>query len=422
MVNMEIAATNFRGRHSLIVGRSALLVLALVTTAFLTFRLTWIGHYPLTIAPFSVVLLLLLLIRVRLTLRTLLLLCIAAAYPILVFCVNAFFLGGVGTSPASFAQSYALWFANISAFILGTTLPTRWQIDLAPPAFICLALLCFIGLAQWLIGNVLGHASEIVFFGSRQYTGGWAATPHFTSNDVLRAPGFYYEPSMFGRVAMSFAAICAMSRHHPLATIIMAALIVATTQSPSAGILYAVVLGFLFSNEEAAFTPRFRAVFWMLLLGSLVYAFRDRFLEVFSGADAPTSSSIRIYLSFLVVSEALLHFPLGVALSVNESLASTTAAFQFVEEAKITNGIYELFLYTGFPGLGLVAGLVIWALTSFRRGNWTRGWLILFVLLSPIASSSFLSFEGNFVLIAVLLHYRMVSQRQRQAHVIRDRQ
>jgi hypothetical protein len=97
------------------------------------------------------------------------------------------------------------------------------------------------------------------------------------------------------------------------------------------------------------------------------------------------------------LSQLFAEYPLGApfgsnSLVVQNTIAGTVANF---EESKITNGIYEIWLYTGIPGVLAVLYILFLAVRNMIRGHKERALSQLFLVFGTVASSSLLSVESS---------------------------
>lgn len=383
-----------------------------------SFRIAWLGStYPLTLAPFGCALLLIVFCTryidgvlesggAALTLLGLL------GYPLLIFALQS---GGRETvvSGSQFFLSYALWAANGTMLVAAISSPIKQPYNLGRLIFSVLVVFVCFGVLQSVASNVFGDASFLSVWKDHSFNGEHPIS-RFFRNGMFRPPSFVYEPSMFGRLCVLCIACCLFLGYRSFGAIVIGAVGAMTSMSAGA-ILF---LGTVVAIWLIGYRERPTLTWKVLIAGLIALVLASSFMVNFvinrlSELSSTTYSSglVRLSAPRLVLEASFRDYPFGAPLGSNVTLTSVSAYFRALSgtETRMTNGIYELLLYTGWFGVALLIGAVVWLGISVAKLNWRLS-LIIFVMLSAtVVSSSFLAFENTLQLLPVLLAFRIGS-------------
>jgi Na+-transporting methylmalonyl-CoA/oxaloacetate decarboxylase gamma subunit len=163
-----------------------------------------------------------------------------------------------------------------------------------------------------------------------------------------------------------------------------------------------------FATYFSSFSKKGLAALAILVV--VMYGFSQFIEERSSGAFDPSYNStyVRLILPLDAISQLLAEYPFGApfgsnSLVVQNTIAGSVANF---DEGKITNGIYEIWLYTGIPGVLIVLYILFLAVRNIIRGRRKRALSQLFLLFGTVASSSLLSVESSLLTALIILAAR----------------
>ena len=380
--------------------RSGLLktAIVLVVVVFLYTPIAHIEDYSVTIGGVAAALLLCFaLARIRYRSGDLAYLFLIFAYPVLVYCGHWLSGSIYAVDGFRFFKSYALWCASVLIMFSGFRLDPKVVGGIGWRFVLCVVLLpaIFQYVLRKFFGSGLGFEMVAPFIEDRL---------EILDGDLMRAIGTYYEPSMLGRVTATLCAIVLMTERR--AAFPAAAGVVAVVVSQSFAGLSLLLM--TFATYFSSVSKKGLAAAAILIV--VMYGFSQFIEERSSGVFDPSYNStyVRLILPLDAMSQLLAEYPFGVpfgsnSLVVQNTIAGTVANF---EESKITNGIYELFLYTGIPGVLAVLYIFILAVRNIIRGHRERALSQLFLLFGTVASSSLLSVESSLLTALIILAAR----------------
>jgi hypothetical protein len=203
-------------------------------------------------------------------------------------------------------------------------------------------------------------------------------------------------------------AICLFQGRSLSSIIAIFAINIVTTQSLGLLIFGALVIMFF-----ARIT--LKHVLLVLLCATLgVIVFADFVLgRISGGEDISTDSTyIRMVIPLDALSVTLADYPFGVPIGANAAVVQNTIYGKYLNfaETKITNGLYELILYFGWPGILVVAALTALMLYSYAIGQRAVAVILANLLLATAVSSSYLSIESSLLLYVLVASLRSAEQ------------
>lgn len=352
--------------------RFVMLVVA-VSLVMLHFVVVQFAKYQLTVAPFTIVLLLLLLFPIRFTIPSLLLFLTLLVFPL----INLPQVIGDSAAIVKFSRTYALWaFAVVVACICLGSSQIRTTLAIGKASSVVILIVTFVCIAQ--VAMVLNFGSTGLFsiFGDNLY-GGSPNLERFVGN-INRAIGFYYEPSFCALVLVSMVVIQLLEEKLNWLVIGVAAIGVVVTTSVSGIVaLLALVAMFVISSPPQAHQSvrsKWQGLILVLTIVSVgviaAVEYKDYLLTRGSeiGRDG-SSIHYRLVAPIAIVKDVLLSRPFGMAFGRMESAASE---YQMLNGDVITetidNGIYLLIFYFGWIAFFALSWLVLYVVyLAIRR-------------------------------------------------------
>lgn len=323
---------------------------------------------------------------------------LALIWPLIIFSFNNSPVDTYSVSSLEFAKTYALWIVSTSLIWLGFQRNAPFvQWDQRPVLIILTALGClqFFGINYF--GTRIGY--EIVdplvsfeLFDSYLQIG---------QASISRAIGTYYEPSMFGRVVVTLAAMLWLRRRNAFFPAIVVAITMITSRSFGFLLLSIIIFIIAYSRSAARI---FIGIFISILVLYLMRDFVGERLN-FSGRGL-SSTDIRLLLPLEPLSHVLLDNPGGLPFGANEVFTRVNLISSRFHEEKITNGVYELILYFGAIGISVLAYVIYVFSRKVIAGDVSDAMIAVFLLLSTVASSSFFSIESSLLLYLFIVSAR----------------
>ena len=322
-----------------------------------------------------------------------------SVYPLFVYFVHSAFGSAWSVDLSEFAGSYALWIVSAALLVSAYLTPVT---DIRVPENLLLAVLTSLGFLQFIMARLFGSTIGFDIIAPLISFDIYDSYLALLQTEFARAMGTYYEPSIFGRIVATLAAMLLVKSRQPLLPIFY--IVVNTITSQSFGLL---AMGFLiFAVWYGKLSARWIPLAFVTTLALIAsYGFIATRLE---GVTEQGSTYIRLIAPLEALYAVLSQYPIGLPLGSNEIVVRYLLAPAGFAEAKITNGVYELILYSGLLGVGLtLAGLLIMLrLTAF--GHKTAALTVMMLIFATVASSSFLSIESSlllFIFILSLRHY-----------------
>jgi hypothetical protein len=300
-----------------------------------------------------------------------------------------------------FLKSYALWCSSVLVMFLGFRLDPKLVQGIGWRFILLVVLLP--GIFQYISANFFG--SWIGFTVMAPFIDGRLFLfKEMIGENVVRAVGTYYEPSMLGRVLATLCAIILMTEGR--------------ARVPAAGGSVAIVVSRSFAGLSLLLMTFATYLFNFSrkgLLGStllIVFAFsfwgfiEERASGAFDASD--NSTYVRLILPLRAISQLLSEYPFGAPFGSNSLVVKLTIAGTLLgfDEHKITSGIYEILLYTGIVGVLTVLYIFILAVGNIMKGHKEPALSQLFLLFGTVASSSLLSVESSLLTTLLILAAR----------------
>ena len=380
------------------------LVLAgVAAVVLLQFQFITLGTFPLTIAPLLLFLLLGRCLVLRPSLSGTIILLVVVFYPFGV----ALFEQNFDTS--HFLRTYALWVTAFGALVAALTLPIkRTTLDLTTPAFFGLLVTSSFSILQYLLGKA-GNYALYSIWGNHSYFGGYDPTQH----GIIRASGFYLEPSFNALVMVTLLTVVFLSgtvRQRKVALVFaVGGLLVTQSVAGAVGLALAVILLRVPKGGRAGASSWIPGV--VLLAG--FFSFQG-FVTYLSGRASSllvlgSSANYRLVAPLTVVNDVLLNHPLGRPLGTIQSTLSGFGLLNGVSVGtSLDTGPYYLVFYTGWLGLIGLTLTLIWALPSLRSARAASGprGLALVVLVMLFYTGGVILPEFVFLAIILILSWR----------------
>lgn len=295
-----------------------------------------------------------------------------------------------------FVQSYGLWTISSILIWLGFQNVRLWSSWDVRPALV-----------------VMTAIGALQFFGARIFGTFWGFTlvqplvgfdlfksylPLQTAQ-TARAIGTYYEPSMLARVSVTLATMLLVRTNRLWLPMLFIAANFVTTLSVGLVVLAAGTLAFYYGRFSR------RTIQGLIALAILLVPLQGFLSERLVGQQSE-SAYRRVVAPLLVLPTVLAHYPIGVPFGANELVVERTIGKSGYGEQKITNGVFELLLYMGVIGIGIVIWLLVLLIRYTVAGQRRFALTLLFLLLSTAASSSFFSIESSLLLYLFIVHLR----------------
>ncbi len=404
---------------------------------FLHFMFCKVGSYPLTIAPFSLAFFLF--VSYQINLKSIWLGAVVfLALPFLILAWSL--LGQEHPDVVHYFRTYGLWsFAALSVLIAYKSTPAasgreRWKLEKV--ALVSLAILSLFSLAQVVL--YAGWKSYGLYnpFGEHQYLGQYDAS-RFAGISVVRAPGFYLEPSFNAFVFISLYVICMLARFRLWASSAFTLLGLFVAQSMTGVLAYIaiwllIVLKAQFGRDAPGKSEWIRAGVINLTLAALI-AYTGGF-SVF-GASAhnaqsalnaqtrleelampSTSGNYRLIAPLPVLRDVLSTAPLGKPLGQIEKTLGSYHLLNGSEQGKsLDNGMYLLIFYFGWIAVAFLVFLGIkMAKMISSAGSSTNALIVLgYVLTSLQFSGGILLPEYVLLLVMILYQFKIYTSEPR---------
>jgi hypothetical protein len=384
-------------------------LLLLFSIVFLYTPLYFIGDYAVTVGGVCAVIVLAATVLANgSNVRGVEYLVAAIVYPVIVYAAHVAFGTKYAVDFSRFILSFCLWVLSASivwaAFQRKCLLLAQW----AYPALVGLTALGsiqFVGakyLGTWIGFDIVAPLVSFDLYDS--YLG-------LGVSDKLRAIGTYYEPSMFGRVIVTLMAICLFQGRSLSGIIAIFAVNIVTTQSFGLLIFGALVIMFFVRIS-------LKHILLVLLCSAFGFiVFYDFVLGRISGGEEISTDStyIRMVIPLDALSVTLTDFPFGVPIGANAAVVQNTIYGKYLNfaETKITNGLYELILYFGWPGILVAAALTALMFFAYATGQRAVAIIVANLLLATAVSSSYLSLESSLLLYVLIASLRSSEQGSR---------
>ncbi|MBQ0943122.1 hypothetical protein KAK07_07220 [Ideonella sp. 4Y16] len=363
---------------------------------FLHFVLVRPLNFPLTLAPFALVFFLSGTYRLSgllSDLRAISLITLVLALPML----GALQIGYDGADGIQFLRTYALWCTAAMSILAASLAPASVKADIATPALAAL-LAITICVALQAITSQNGDRTFFNFFGSHQYFGE-IELETLATDDRLRPPGFYLEPSFCAYVITNLTAICLLQDRHRGVSIALGVISILFIQSLTGLIAFGVILLFYTATQQRSQrTINARAVTAALLAAGpfifLVWFFYADYVASRTAQvdEVGSSTYYRVVGLLPVLSDTLIEYPFGYALGrVREIVPKYLIPHGNGYGESIDNGLYLLIFYFGWIGL-----IAVFLLIYKFFGLWYRGQAKLALCLLVVLLGSF--FNGGIML------------------------
>ena len=335
-------------------------------------------------------------------LRALLLLAIAGEFPLGVYALHLYLGTPYGLEFSSFRNSFILW--SVSSTLLIAAFTTKARAPDIPLNTLLIALVS-LGAFQFFMarffGNTIGYdlVAPLTW-----YEDIYDTYLRIAATESARAIGPYYEPSIYGRIIVTLAAIKLMQTGRPYLP--LAFMFVTAITSLSVGTMLLAFLVFLvwYGRPSPQWIP-------MLLVATVAVAIGYGYVEARITDDLLHEGSTwtRLIGPLSAIGTVTWNYLVGVPLGANQIVTERLLMPLGVREEAITNGSYEFILYTGFAGLGMLVFGILTMLRNLAAGSRSLALALMMLLIGTVVSSSFLSIEST------LLFYIFIVAARRSA-------
>lgn len=334
---------------------------------------------------------------------------------------------GEAINIVEFLRTYALWAFSSLTILFSYKLPILARHvnseSLEKAAFACLVVLCAFSLTQTVAFAGLGSTVLYNPFGQHQYLGEYDVS-RFANARIIRAPGFYLEPSFNAFVITSLYAICLLGNFRLWISSILTLSALFFIQSVTGLIVFIVIWLLVLMNIQFG-KSKARKTWGRLGIVNLVLALAIMFsggvggIVKAPGADAATrlteinapgsSGYYRMVAPLTVIRDVLTYNPLGKPLGhIEETLVKYQLKNGQQQGTSLDNGLYLLVFYFGWLGVVFIAFLIVNILKQIGSPTGSNKVLALgFVLASLNFSGGILLPEYIFLLILVLYQFRL---------------
>ncbi len=302
-----------------------------------------------------------------------------------------------------FFRSYSLWVVSVLAISLSFS---RRKIVLPQTIFPLILLILALMITQTLgksFGTSIGYDIVIPLLRID------ASNSYLNLANTTRAIGFYYEPSMCGRVLTTLCFIDYSLSGKAIRNLAAWAACLLLTQSIGVIILGAILSLVLIARSA-------RGILLLTIFGAfatvLAMPFVTLRMERESQNTDESSSYRRTQAPLDTIRFSITKYPAGVPIGSAETLAHITGYDKKTGEVKITNGTYEFLTYFGVISFVIVGILTCFFIYYMTIGNRERAAAIIYIMISTALSGSYLSIESS-LLTALFVGSMMVSEQRK---------
>jgi hypothetical protein len=384
-------------------------ILVAVAVIFLHFQIVVVSGFPLTIAPFVVVLLLT--VWRRVATKSLGAWLLLTALLLLPFVNMRQMTGATGGEATDFLRTYSLWcFSCVTlwstVFLSSRRRSATSASGLPTVAFTCLIIIaafCFVQVAAW---RFMGNEALYNPFGSHQYLYAMSVSGALAGG-LVRAKGLFLEPSFCALVILTLWVVCLLYRYKVLASSVVATLGIALTRSVVGLLAGAVLILVLWSTarRDQYWPIRFVSVLAVCILVATTLFdsgtyMGGRLLEV----QRPSSSGYwRVTAPIIMMRQALMTYPTGVILGHSSQYVASFGVLRGnAVGSSVDNGIQNLVFYFGWLGLAGVLALAYLVVGYVLRRDQPAALATSYLLLALLFTGGILVPEYAFLQILVL--------------------
>jgi len=337
---------------------------------------------------------------------------VAITAPVCIYLMHLIVGSTYAIEPQRFILSFGLW--SVSAILIWCSFQ-KYTLVNNPNVLWSLIILGILGAAQF-FGQTILH-SDFAYRLVAPILSIDLYDSYVVNSDGSfdRAIGTYYEPSMFGRVVATLITMLFIQTRSLIRPAAFFALSLVTVRSLGMVALGGVNILLLYREFPRSFFYMMAAL--ALSLTILPTFIADRVHE--ADPDAGFSSTyIRLVLPLEPLGELLQQYPLGLPIGSNAKFVENTIAKNYnFEEAKITNGLYELVMYFGVVAVIGIVIAIYYMIKAVTQKETNKALIIAYLLLSTAVSSSYLSIESSLLTYFFIAAMRFIGRPRQLAQM-----
>jgi hypothetical protein len=303
-----------------------------------------------------------------------------------------------------FFRSYSLWVVSVLAISLSFS---KKRIVVPRGIFTLILLILALMAAQTFgksFGTSIGYDIIIPLLRID------ASKSYLDLANTTRAIGFYYEPSMCGRVLTTLCFIDYSLSGKTLRNLAVWVACLLLTQSIGVIILGAVLSLVLIARSTRGILV---LIIFSVFATVLAMPFVASRMERESQNTDESSSYRRTQAPLETIKFSIASYPAGVPIGSAETLAHLTGYDKKTGEIKITNGTYEFATYFGVISFIIIGVLIYLSIYYISIGNRERAAAIIYIMISTALSGSYLSIESS-LLTGLFIGGMMVSEQRKR--------
>lgn len=378
---------------------------------FLHFMFVPLGGYALTPAPFALILFLGVCYTPRLPKLVVLLWVFLLTLPFLNLLVPR-----EEVDYLEFAKTYLLWASAATVILVALGAKVRgnsyW---VGRAAFISLTIITIYSVAQVVLYQFFSSALLYNPFGEHQFLYQYDVLLHSV---IIRAPGFYLEPSYNAFVVTSMLIITIISNYRPTYALALAAIAFLVIKALSGVLVYMFILaGYLVLRGSRKQIVASGAILVGILLAASVSGVGSYMVGRIASINVEgTSTQYRIIAPLPIVGDVLTNHFSGLPFGTTEQVLLDYGLVLGESNvgSSLDNGLYILIFYFGWIAIGAAAfaGLAGAFLFRIKASNL---YVIGFLFLSLFYSGGIFSPEYIFIITLVIYAWRTSKDSKLQA-------
>jgi putative colanic acid polymerase len=377
---------------------------------FIHFTPVSILGFPLTLAPFAILVFLLTHFKLSIHRNVLYLFILLIFAPIIIYIV--FIVLGGWSEPLEFMTTYLLWIYAVFGMMLSLFSKPRIISDHSKDFITALLIVVLFSVAQVLFVKLFSSALLYQPFGDFSYMGGGG----LISENLVRAPGLFLEPSFNAFIMFFLASVIVMKNPRIKGNILILVLSGIGVLVTTSIIGVVSILGLIFFLSLNLIVKKNKVLFYVFILLSIAVLITlndflftlDRFNEINTEG---TSGYWRLIAPLIITSEVLFQYPLGVPFGhMQDFIIPLGILHGGSVGSTLDNGMYVLLFYFGWLGVYFV----LWMFYMFVKEIYHRNirgmvfwWFVIFSL--QFSGGIFLP-EYMFFLLLVIYQYRNVAR------------
>lgn len=379
--------------------------MVILSIIFLHFMWARPAGFPLTLAPFAIIVLICVYIKKTLPAFGLVVGAFLMSWP---FVVCAMYLSeGQRVDFLEFIRTYALWAFAISTLVIVTLFPLRKKFSYPKEflfAMMIVVIYSFMQINAWKMFN-----STVFYnpFGNHTYMGEYDVS-RWANEYLTRAPAFYLEASFNAFVIFFLTSALMISRFRNKTLALLVGWIGIVISGSASGVLAIGGMTALYLSTKLIKGKLFRLlsiVSWTIIVSLVCYIYlNERFREI---EVEGTSGYWRLIGPLIVTRKIFIEFPLGVPFGQIEAfLIPMGLKHGNGVGTSIDNGVAYLAFYFGWLVIPFLIALILKLGKHFFNGNKSGAIYWWYILASLPFSGGILLPEYIFLLAMITLTYR----------------